>query len=475
MKQITLFLPLLFFILFFQNFLQAQNTAQEIDSLSFIKSRKMSEADLAKKREGTFITGLPDVSSDPVTGFGFGVSTNMYWNGKRENPLFAYTPYLAKLKTKAAYYTSNARALAFSLDIPYYKGTRWRFKIDLKAQQNPTNLYFGLTEKTLGKLSLPSNENATFATYKAFDEARQIIRPADETETQNGESGFVTDALSNRFKETEYMLNLKADYALGNGKWRIMGGYEIQHLSYSTFEGLKTDGIDPLLGNTQTAPNGSSLLRRDFQEGKISGIKGGWISIIQTALIYDTRDFEPNPTKGIYFEIANEYSSNLIGSQFDFDKLFVQGRVFQKLPFGKRTVLAGRLGTGTIFGNNAPFFEYQDQWSPDGSINALGGGASLRGYRQNRFLARSMWFTNIELRVQLLETKIAKQFFAFALAPFVDAGTVRDKWQDLDFKNIKTSYGAGLRIAWNQSTILSLDYGRSKEDALLYFGIGQAF
>jgi hypothetical protein len=28
------------------------------------------------------------------------------------------------------------------------------------------------------------------------------------------------------------MLNLKADYALGNGKWRIMSGYEIQHLSY---------------------------------------------------------------------------------------------------------------------------------------------------------------------------------------------------------------------------------------------------
>jgi hypothetical protein len=32
------------------------------------------------------------------------------------------------------------------------------------------------------------------------------------------------------------MLNLKADYALmENG--RIMSGYEIQHLSYKTFEG----------------------------------------------------------------------------------------------------------------------------------------------------------------------------------------------------------------------------------------------
>ncbi len=339
MKLLISFFVLLSFTLFFQYSLQAQTSAQESDSLSFIKSRKMSDEDLSKKREGTFVTGLPDISSDPVTGFGFGLNSNIYWNGKRENPLFAYTPYLAKLKANTAYYTSNAREISLSLDIPYYKGTRWRFKIDLKAQQNPTMLYFGLTEKTLGKLSLPSNENATFDTYKEFDEARQTIRLSDETEIQNNEIIFVTDALSNRFKETEYMLNLKADYAIGNGKWRAMGGYEIQHLSYATFEGLET-------------------------EGKISGIKGGWVSIIQTALIYDTRDFEPDPTKGFYFEVANEYSSKLIGSQFDFNKLFIQGRAFQKLPFGKRTVLAGRIGIGNIFGNNAPFFEYQDQWSP---------------------------------------------------------------------------------------------------------------
>lgn len=444
--------------------------AQEKDSLSFIKSKRMSDDDLAKKREGTFFTGIPDFSSDPVTGFGFGVRTNTYWNGNRENPLFPYTPYLMKLTANAAYYTSNARELILKLDVPYYKGTRWRFKVDFKAQQNPANLYFGLTESTLGQLRLPSDENTNFSTYKEFDRARKTLRPGGV-----GEADFVTDALSNRFRETEYMLNLKADYALGKGKWRIMGGYEIQHLSYSTFEGMNAEAIDPITGQNTTAPNGISLLRRDFEDGLISGVDGGWVSIIQTALIFDTRDFEPDPTKGYYFEIANEYSSKYIGSQFDFDKLFIQGRAYQKIPVGKRTVLAGRFGVGNIFGNNAPFFEFQDQWSPEGSINALGGRQSLRGYRANRFLARSMWFTNVELRVRLAETQIGKQRFAFAVAPFFDAGTVRDRWQDLNFKNIKTSYGGGLRIAWNQSTVLSFDYGHSKEDRLFYFGIGQAF
>lgn len=440
------------------------------DSLSFIKSKRMSDEDLAKKREGTFITGIPDISSDPVTGFGFGVRTNVIWNGKRDNELFAYTPYLMKLKANAAWYTSNAKELALSLDVPYYKGTRWRFKIDFKAQQNPANLYFGLTEKTLGDLRLPSDENTTFSTYKEYDRARKTLRPGGA-----GEAAFVTDALSNRFRETEYMLNLKADYALGNGKWRIMGGYEIQHLAYKTFEGMEADAIDPATGSHTKAPNGTSLLRRDFEQGNISGVDGGWVSIIQNALIYDTRDFEPDPTKGAYFEIANEYSGKIIGSQFDFDKLLIQGRYFQKLPFGKRTVLAGRLGVGNVFGKNAPFFEYQDQWSPEGSVNALGGKQSLRGFRANRFLARSVAFANVELRTRLAETNVGKQHFSFTVAPFFDMGTVRDRWQDLNFKNINYSYGAGLRIGWNQSTVLYFDYGKSKEDGLFFFGIGQAF
>ena len=238
-------------------------SAQTTDTISFIKSKRMSDADLAKKREGTFVTGIPDFSSDPVTGFGLGVRTNVYWNGNRTNPFFAYTPYLAKLKANASYYTSNAREIILSLDVPYYKGTRWRFKIDFKAQQNPANLYFGSSESTLGELRLPSTPNGgqTYSTYSSFDKARKTLRPGGI-----GEESFVTDALSNRFRETEYMLNLKADYALGKkGVWRIMGGYEIQHLSYKTFEGTEAEAIDPNTGQEIKAPNGTSLLRRDFQ------------------------------------------------------------------------------------------------------------------------------------------------------------------------------------------------------------------
>jgi len=69
----------------------------------------------------------------------------------------------------------------------------------------------------LGNLHLPSDENTTFSTYEEYDKARKTLRAGGI-----GEADFVTDALSNRFRETEFMLNLKADYTLGNGKWRLM-------------------------------------------------------------------------------------------------------------------------------------------------------------------------------------------------------------------------------------------------------------
>jgi hypothetical protein len=75
------------------------------------------------------------------------------------------------------------------------------------------------------------------------------------------EADFVTDALSNRFRK-QNMLNLKADYALGNGKWRIMGGYEIQHLVIKLLK-VKEQSNKSITGEETTAPNGL-LLQRDF-------------------------------------------------------------------------------------------------------------------------------------------------------------------------------------------------------------------
>jgi hypothetical protein len=438
---------------------------------AFVRARRLAEADLVRKREGAFVTGLPDISSDPVAGVGYGLRLNIIDNGRRSDPLFAYTPYRRKLTIRAYNTSEEQRELALTLDIPYVRGTRWRLKVDAVAGTTPAKLYFGLTEATLGPLALPSDPSRTFPTYTAFDDARRTARAGG-----SGEATLVSDALSNRFGEDELMLNVKADRAMGaSGRWRLLLGYEIQRLDYRTFEGQQVTATDPATGAELRVPNGLPLLVRDAAVARVSGTAGGRVSILQQALMYDTRDFEPDPTAGVYFELANEWSNATIGSEFAFDKLFAQLKVFRRIPIGPRTVVAGRVGIGNIFGANAPFFEYQDQWSPDGSINALGGARSLRGARANRYLARSMWFGNVELRTRLADASIGRQRFGIGLAPFVDVGTVRDDWRALNFGRLKSAYGVGARVAWNQSTMISLDIGRSREDRLLFFGLGQAF
>jgi hypothetical protein len=104
----------------------------------------------------------------------------IYIGTENERILYSHTPYLAKLKVNAAYYIECKR-ISDVIRYSFYKGTRWRFKVDFKAQQNPTNLYFGLTESTLRPLRLPSTPmgGPTYSTYSEYDRARKTLRSGE--------------------------------------------------------------------------------------------------------------------------------------------------------------------------------------------------------------------------------------------------------------------------------------------------------
>jgi hypothetical protein len=61
------------------------------------KEKQLSEEDLNNKKEGIYVTGVPDISSDPVNGFGYGAEGSVFFNGKRSDPFFKFTPYRAEL------------------------------------------------------------------------------------------------------------------------------------------------------------------------------------------------------------------------------------------------------------------------------------------------------------------------------------------------------------------------------------------
>jgi outer membrane protein assembly factor BamA len=272
------------------------------------------------------------------------------------------------------------------------------------------------------------------------------------------------------------MLNLKAERLLFDGNWRILAGYEIQHLSYRTFEGTEVEATDPATGAKIKVPGGKSQLREDSEAGRVFGLQGGRVSLVQLSLMYDTRDFEPDPTRGVFVELGSEHSARYLGSEFDFTKMLIQVRHFQPIfpSIFSRMVLATRLGYGTIFSEKAPFFEFQDQWSAEGSIRALGGSQTLRGFKANRFLGRTVGFANIELRYRFADFDLGGQNFTLGAAPFVDLGTIGDRILVVA-PELRVAGGAGLRIGWNRSTVIVLDGAFSKEDRQLFVNFNSSY
>jgi outer membrane protein assembly factor BamA len=201
------------------------------------------------------------------------------------------------------------------------------------------------------------------------------------------------------------------------------------------------------------------------------------VELLQVGFIYDTRDLETDPGNGIFAELTNETSLTRFGSLYDFNKTFAHFNFYHKqFPnVFKKLVLAGRVAFGYT-ALNSPFFEYQDEWSSEGSIEGLGGPNTLRGYKQSRFLSRAMSFNNLEFRYRFAACHLLKQYLAFSAVPFVDAGGVWDSLKRVSmFSNFRVSEGLGLRIAWNVNTILRFDYAISHEDHQFFFNLAHAF
>ena len=101
-----------------------------------------------------------------------------------------------------------------------------------------------------------------------------------------------------------------------------------------------------------------------------------------------------------------------------------------------------------------------DQQVPYFLLPSLGGSTSLRGYPDGRFRDRHAMLLSAEYRW------IPGRILDMAL--FVDAGKVEARRRDLDFEDLRTSYGIGARFHAPASTILRVEtaHGRKGTDSI---------
>jgi outer membrane protein assembly factor BamA len=181
------------------------------------------------------------------------------------------------------------------------------------------------------------------------------------------------------------------------------------------------------------------------------------VSGFGTSVSFDTRNNTFWPEKGMYLLSQITEFNKIFLSNYNVLKWTTDLRVFRKLF--KNNILAFQLFNYRTYGQ-----------TPIRDLGALGGPNNLRGFYQGRYRANSMFSCIAEYRYNFYKR--------FSLCMFGGLGTVYTLRTELNFDNLKYSYGGGLRFALLEKEKLNirLDYGYSnKFNNGFYFTIGECF
>ena len=287
------------------------------------------------------------------------------------------------------------------------------------------------------------------------------------------------------YKTQKKLFRVKAEFQgatkIENLGWAL--GIQFRNISYSrpNFTLLNKDK-----SGTDVIPSDSTLFDKYVQWGFIPNKdkNGGIVSTIKTGLVYDTRDFDSNPAKGIWTEAIIAVSPSFLGTNsssfgvFNFTHRQYFTLIPKKLIFAYRGVFQAKL-----FGE-MPFYilpEIETTVLTSAYNEGLGGSNSLRGVLRNKVIGEQMCSGNFELRYKFLKFKIKKQNMYLATNIFYDAGAIlkpidipinnltstdQNLYFSNTYKGIHSTAGMGLKIVMNENFIVSVEYGKalSKQD-----------
>lgn len=195
-----------------------------------------------------------------------------------------------------------------------------------------------------------------------------------------------------------------------------------------------------------------------FDQQQVPGRQNYHVSGLGLSLTYDSRNHAFSPDKGFFAQTYFNHFSPLTGSQYPYTNLVVDVRKY--MPAGKDAVFAAQ---AWLFGNIGKSVPLRSQ-------AAFGGDNTMRGYYQGRFRDLQQFVIQGEYRRHIYKR--------FGIAAFAGIGNVAHEIGELNFSNLKYSFGGGMRYALNASEKLNLriDYGIGKgNNSGFYFQLAEAF
>lgn len=366
---------------------------------------------------GWEFTGLPALNFDSDEGFGYGVILALYDYGPN-----GLLPYRTTFQPTLFFTTEGKRELTLFFDAPHLPGG-WRLSTFLGVEKHIATPYYGSGNASGYDSFLEEGENPY---YYRFGRERGIVKGTLQR-------------------------------PLGDLPLRILFGGQVAHFK-----------IDPTPKN-----DGSTLLLEELGPGV--PIPGGYENSIRGGLVWDTRNKESGPERGVWSEALIERVDEVLGSEASYTRWTVTDRRYFTLAPG--LVFANRITLQNVTGD-PPFFTLSYVQSSFAQTEALGGSKSIRGVLRNRYLGKGLFLWNTELRWRAWDFSVMGKSAHMAFIGFLDSGRVWSQGVDASslLAKLHHGYGGGVRVGLGPNFVIANDLATSREAGLqMYIGLGYLF
>jgi hypothetical protein len=291
------------------------------------------------------------------------------------------------------------------------------------------------------------------------------------------------------------MADFQGDITSPKFRWAAGVSYWWYGIEDITLKKKGTTAYDTTPNDYLTAQgiNSASLWQLYKRAGLIHAneANGGHHLELKAGLVYDSREHEADPSRGIWAEVYAYGSPDILNGRgkdgYHYLKLAAHFRHYvpvweDKIVFAYHLAYQGKLA------GNAPYYTLQNintlylrQIISDG----LGSINTVRGVPYNSVIGDGYAWANIEMRFKLVSFRFIKQNFYLATNPFFDMGACVQPYRLDEMKQIREtgatlsgnalsnaelnliytgeprklhmSAGAGLKLAMNRNFILSAE------------------
>ena len=402
---------------------------------------------------------LPAVAFDADKGFQLGALLNIFDFGDGST----YPNPRQKWYFEASFFTKGSQLFVVSYDNKFsIPGVRFSSTITLTNDKAMD--FYG------------------FNGYMSYFDAERVALGKDKANTDN----FI---YTPKYRVNRLALLFKTDFTgnIWDNKFFWEAGYHLSYIKqgYDNKQALNLDKINKNKEDYKVFPAEEKPIFDMYRDWGIISEEEAWggvSSTLRLGLLFDTRDKEAAPSRGIWAEAHAMLAPKWLGTTNPYYRYSVTFRHY--VPIVKNDILtfAYRLNYEGTFGNDAPYYvlPFITVMGSNYDRDGMGGYRTIRGLMRNRVQGLDVASYNAELRWRFVSFQLWKQNISFGLSLFSD-GTMVTKNYDMSFKGeekYRAEYdeymaqtgnrtadrphitvGGGLRFIMNQNFIVAFEYG----------------